>query len=243
MRRPGAAALLVRLKGELRRQGLTAQRVADRIGVAEPTIRRWLRGQGLTLDRLDQLCELAGIDIRDLAAGSASEGADRFTLAQERILAADRLLAFLFFSILNGWQPDRFDVEFGLPRSRVESYLERLRRLGLIDIGAGGRVRALTSRAVTWRRGGPLAVAFDRTVKHLFLSMDFGSVDARYVADMVKLSEIGRSRVHALFETLRTDIHMLAEQDRVTRQSRYDWSAILMLASPLSMEEVSRAPL
>jgi transcriptional regulator with XRE-family HTH domain len=239
-RRPGASALLAQLRGELRRQRFTANAIADRLGVAEPTIRRWLRGQGLTLERLDQLCALAGIDIRDLVAAAPDSGAARFTLAQERVLAADRGLAFLFFSILNGWQPDDFEQEFGLPPARVDAYLVRLTRLGLIDIGIHGRVRPLTARAVAWRRGGPLAVAFDRTVKHLFLTMNFGAGDAHYVADMVKLSPAGRARVHALFEALRLDIHLLAEQDRAAKLDRYDWSALFMLVRPLDMAEVGR---
>ena len=54
-----------------------------------------------------------------------------------------------------------------------------------------------------WRPGGPLAIAFERTVKTFFLAMDFGAPEARYMSDMVRLSEAGRSRVHALFEALR----------------------------------------
>ncbi|WP_157219717.1 helix-turn-helix domain-containing protein [Flavisphingomonas formosensis] len=236
--RPGATSLLTQLRAELRRAGLTAKAIGDRLGVAEPTVRRWLNGQGLTLDRLDALCALAGTDIRDLAAAAPSGGATRFTLAQERILAADRALAFLFFAILNGWQPDAFEREFGVPQPRVAAYLQRLDRLGLIAIGAGGRVRPLTDRAVSWQRGGPLAVAFDRTVKHLFLTLDYGAEDARYVADMVRLGEGGRARVQALFEALRLEIHRIAEQERMTPSEPADWTALFLLVRPLDMAEV-----
>jgi transcriptional regulator with XRE-family HTH domain len=239
-RRAGAAALIAALRAELRRRGLSLRQVAGAAGVSEPTLRRWLNGRGLTLDRLDRLCEIAGLDVRDLVEPLPAGGAAEFTLAQERVLAADRGLAFLFFSILGGWQPDDFRRESGLPPERIEAYVRRLARLGLIQVGAGGRARALTRRSVTWRRGGPLAVAFDATVKPFFLSMDFGAAQARYVADVAKLSPAGRARVEALLDAVRLDIQLIAEEDRAARHERYDWSAFMLFVRPFDMAEVRR---
>jgi len=238
-RRPGAVALLEQLRIALRRQRIGAAALAKSAGVGEATARRWLNGQGLTLDRLDQLCGIAGIDIRDLIGAAEAELAAQFTLRQERILAADRALAFLFFSILNGWQKEDFMREFGLPAARVEAHLARLVRLGLVDVSASGRARALTARAVRWRRGGPLAAAFENNIKQLYLSMDFSAPDARYVSDVVKLTEAARARVHALFEDLRRDIHRIAEQDRKARFEHHQWSAFIMLVRPMDTGEVA----
>jgi len=235
----GLGGLLKPLREELRRRRLTAKAVGKALGAAEPTVRRWFRGEGLSLERFDDLCALAGVTIRDLVGAFPERGAARFTLAQERALAADRALAFLFFSILNEAQPELFERDFKLPHARVEAYVQRLVRLGLVEIGASGRMCALTTRSVSWRVGGPLAVAFDRTVKHFFLSMDFGSEQAAYVSDMVRLSDAGRARVHALFAALRLEIHKIADQDRAAELDRYDWSAVLMLVRPLDMAEVA----
>lgn len=239
-RRPGAVALLEQLRIALRRERISVAALAKRAGVGEATARRWLHGQGLTLDRLDQLCGIAGIDIRDLIEAAEAEVATQFTLRQERILAADRALAFLFFSILNGWQKEDFMQEFGLPAERVEAHLARLVRLGLVDVSASGRARALTARAVRWRRGGPLSAAFENNIKQLYLSMDFSSPDARYVSDVVKLTEAGRAQVHALFEDLRRDIHRIAEQDRKAQFEHHQWSAFFMLVRPMDTEDVAR---
>jgi len=237
-RSAGSAALLALLKVELRRRGWTAKAIGRQLGVAEPTIWRWFRGDGLTLDRLDQLCGLAGLELRDLIAALPPRGATRFTLAQERVLASDRALAFLFFAILNGAQLADFQRELRLAERKIAAYLETLSRLGLIDI-AGGRVRPLTTRAVTWRPGGPLAAAFDATVKQYFLTMDFGAENAAYVADMVRMSGAARARVHALYSALRLEIHKLAAEDQAAKMDSYDWTAVLMLVRPLAMEAVT----
>jgi AcrR family transcriptional regulator len=237
--RYGTRAILAELRMELRRRRLTAKAIAEALGVAEPTVRRWFRGEGLLLERLEDLCDLAGLSLRDLIGALPDRGATSFTLAQERVLAADRALAFLFFSILNGSQPELFEREFRMPHARVDSYVQRLIRLGLVERAASGRVRALTTRNVGWRPGGPLAAAFERTVKHFVLSMDFGAKDAAYVSDMVRLSPAGQAQAHAMFAALRTQIHKLAEADRAAHLEPYEWCAVFMLVRPLDMDQVT----
>ncbi|WP_176590273.1 helix-turn-helix domain-containing protein [Sphingobium sp. EM0848] len=237
-RRPGIATILTELRRELKGQGVRVGQLAQLLDVAEPTVWRWLRGDGLTLDRLDEICAIADIDLRDLLA-RGDEEQESFTLAQERVLAADRGLALVFFAILHGAQPRDLEQEFGLGTERLESHVERLKRLGLIEASKRGRVRPRVRRSVRWRRGGPLSMAFERTVKPLFISMDFGAPESLYVSDMVAMSEAGRARVHALFETLREDIHVIGEQERAARLDRRDWSGILMMIRPFDIAEMT----
>jgi len=238
-RRPGIATILAELRRELKGRGIRVGELAHDLGVAEPTVWRWLRGEGLTLDRLDEICAAVGLDLRDLLARSGDAGEENFTLAQERVLAADRGLALVFFAILNGAQPQDIVQEFGLPPHRLNAHFERLARLGLIDLDPRGRVRPKARRSVRWRRGGPLSAAFERTVKPLFMSMDFGSADALYVSDMVVLSKAGRARVHALFGALRDDIHVIAAQEKAARLADRDWTGVLMMVRPFDMEETT----
>ncbi len=239
LRRPGAATILNELRRELKGRGVRVVHIAAELGVAEPTVWRWLRGDGLTLDRLDEICAIAGLDLRDLLGRAEDSRHDRFTLAQERILAADRGLALVFFAILHGAQRRQIEQDFRLPRERLDAHLERLKRLGLIDYAPQGRLRPKTRRTVQWRRGGPLSIAFERTVKPLFMSMDFGSAAARYISDIVPLSATAQTRIHAMFEDLRSDIHVLAEQEAASRVEGREWSGILMMVRPFDIEEMT----
>ena len=238
--RPGVAAILAELRGELKRQNIRVATLAEGLGVAEPTVWRWLRGDGLSLTRLDQICALAGLDMRDLIGRSRGTEQEAFTLAQERVLAADRGLALAFFAILHGAQRTDLEQQFGLTGERLETCLARLHRMNLVDIAASGRLRARTRKAVRWRRGGPMSVAFEQTVKRFFISMDFGAEESRYVSDMARLSNAGRARVLALFEALREDIQLICEQDQMAHMEDYDWSAILMLVRPLNLAEITQ---
>lgn len=234
-------ALLSKLRDELRRKRITAKDLAARMSVAEPTMRRWLHGKGLMLDKLDQLCRAAGIDMRDLIAGQPDSRPGQFTYSQERALAADRALSFLFFSLLNGAEPESFQRDFKLPRARVDAYLQTLHRLGLIEYEPGKRIRMLTTRNVSWRPAGPLSKAFESTVRHYFLSVDFSAPDAAYVSDMVRVSSLGRARIHALFRAMRLEALKIAQEDQEANLNQYDWTGILMLAHPFDMSKVTDA--
>lgn len=238
--RAGYATILTALRLEIKHRGRRIVDLAAELGVAEPTLWRWLRGRGLTLEALDRICALLDLDLRDLISLAQDDRVEQFTVSQERVLAADRGLALLFFALLNGAKPEQCIRDFGLSDARTAAYLARLQRLGLIDVGPRGRIRPLTSRSVRWRRGGPLASAFDKTVKHFFLSMDFAAADARYVTDMIRVSDAGRARIHALFEALLIDIHVIAEQERTARLDAYEWSAVMMLVRALDLEDMTK---
>ena len=237
--RPGVAAILAELRRELKRQDIPITTLARRLEVAEPTVWRWLRGEGLSLTRLDQICAVVGLELRDLVGRSHGPQQEAFTLAQERILAADRGLALAFFAILHGAQRHDLEQQFGMTGERLDQHLARLHRMDLVDMSASGRLRARTRKAVRWRRGGPMSVAFEKTVKRFFIAMDFGTEESRYVSDMVRLSAAGRARVQALFEALREDIQLVCEQDQAARMESYDWSAILMLIRPLDLDAMT----
>jgi Predicted transcriptional regulator len=238
-RRPGLTMILSELRRELRARGIRVGQLAQETGVSEPTVWRWLRGEGLTLERLDRLCEIADIDLRDLLGREEDPASESFTLAQERVLAADRGLALVFFAILHGAQRGELVRTFGLSAGRIDRHVQRLVRLGLVRAGARGKLVPGVRRSVRWRRGGPLAVAFDRTVKPLFLSMDFGAAQANYVSDMVPLSTAGQDRVQAMFETLRDDIHLIAEGERVQGAIQREWCGLLMMVRPFDMAETT----
>ena len=229
-------ALLATLRDTLRERRITRQRLAEELGVGMATVKRWLAGQGLTVAHLEDICLVAGMSLTDLleqVAESAPSRLQRLSIGQERALAADGRLTFLFFSILNGWPPDEFEREFAVPQPVMRDYLERLERLGLIDRLANGRIRPLAARRVAWRRGGPLAAHFEAQVKKLFLSADFGSAETAYLSDVAKLSKGASEQVEALIEQYRGEFHRIAELDHRSPSTERRWLGILFVARTL----------
>lgn len=230
-------AMLDVLRRELRASGYTLRSAADALDIGEATIKRWLNGKGLMLDRLEDLCGLAGIDIVDLvemARRPAPDLSQHLTLAQERALTEDSFISFLFFLILGGWSPRDLIADMGIPASIVEGRLRRLERLALIDRTPGGKVRARIDRSVAWRRG-PMRAHFEQHMKHQFLEMDFASPDAVYFSEVVKLSPVGHARFLEMMEKVRLDLQALSDEDRRDARLPGQWYAILFAARDLDI--------
>ncbi|HMT44459.1 MAG TPA: helix-turn-helix transcriptional regulator [Chakrabartia sp.] len=230
-----SAAMLSHLRRQLRLAGWTARTLAAELGAGEASVKRWLAGKGLSLDRLDQLAALAGLTLGELARQAerpAPHLAQELTLAQERALSQSAFLSFLFMVILGGTAPDEVAEDFGVPPAQMETALGQLERLALIDRLRGGGVRPLVDRTIVWRKT-PMRAQFEERMKPQFMAMDFALPDAVYASDVIKLSDQGAAQLAELIEQHRRDVQALAEQDRHASRLPRRWHAMLCAARPV----------
>lgn len=202
------------LRHKLRAAGYSNRSAAEALGVSEASVKRWLVGKGLTADRMEDMCLLAGMTLLDLfgeAQLKAVDVATQLTLAQERALADDQSLSFTLFVALTGCSPCDLAVDFGLPVEFIESWLRKLERLALIDRLPGGRIRVLIDRKSAWLRG-PLRTSFERYAKRTFINMDFASPNTVYAAEMVKLSPTGVAKLQERIHQMRLEVQALGDE-------------------------------
>lgn len=233
-------AVIGTLRQRLRGAGHTNRSAAQAIGVSEATVKRWLAGKGLTTDRLEDLCQLAGVSLVELledARPRTAEVAGQLTMAQEKALAADHSLSFTLFIMLSGASPRDIVADFGVSPDFVERRVAKLERLALVDRLPGGNVRPLVDRKIAWVRG-PLRESFERHAKRSFVDMDFSSPDTMYAAEPVKLSPVGVMRVHALLQRVRLDVQALSDEDRRDRVMAGRWYWTLFAAREFDTAEV-----
>lgn len=235
--------LLDTLRRTLRRRGLRHADLAQHFGVGEASIKRWLKGEGLTLARLETLGALAGLTLAELAqaADRPSDTLRReLTLAQEKALSEDELLSLVFIVTLAGedWQ-DIID-DFSVPESAVAASLARLDKLALIDILPDGRVRPCVVRDIIWRKA-PMRAQFEARMKPQFMAMDFAAADAVYASDVHKLSDRGAAMLAETLERHRREIAALADEDRRTSRLPRRWHAILLAARALDTGRLRQA--
>jgi len=230
--------MLENLKAHLKAQGLRQRDIADRLGIGLATVKRWLAGDGLTLKRIEDLCDLAKIDLCELAIQTSNavsaQKLERFTASQERTLGENPHLFFIFFSLLNGWLPEECERELRIPPDSMKNHLRRLSRLGLIDVLGTNRIRLLAGRSTAWRRGGPLTKYFE--AQHNFIQS--GVKNSLSMGDFVRLTEAGEIKVRYLIDELRREIHRIAQADKHDITHDHSWFGFVFFMRPLNMEAI-----
>jgi len=227
--------MLDTLRRTLRRRGLRHADLARQFGVGEASIKRWLKGEGLTLARLESLAGLAGLSLAELAqvADRPPDTLSReLTLAQEKALSEDELLSLVFIVTLAGEAWQDIMTDFGVPEAPVTAALARLDKLALIDRLPDGRVRPRIVRDIIWRKA-PMRAQFEARMKPQFMAMDFAAADAVYASDVHKLSERGAAMLAEMLERHRRELAALADDDRRTSRLPRRWHAVLVAARAL----------
>lgn len=146
------------LRAELKAQGLTYRELAERLGLSESSVKRLFSERDMTLSRLGQVCDAAGLSIEDVLARAAQARAEltQLTLEQERALVADPKLLLAAICCLSQWRYEQILDIYDLQPTEVVTALARLDRLGLIALRPGNRYRLLVGRGFHWRPQGPI---------------------------------------------------------------------------------------
>lgn len=167
--------LIDTLKRVLRSQKITYAAVARHLDLSEASVKRLFSRYSFSLDRLEQICDLARISVSELVelAQQRPEPLTALTPNQEEQLLADPRLLLVAFMVLNDWTADQICSTFEVSIHEVVQRLARLDRLGMIELLPGNRVRKLVARNFTWRSNGPVQTWFETEVKKDFLNSHF----------------------------------------------------------------------
>jgi DNA-binding Xre family transcriptional regulator len=177
------AALVEALKRELRARKLTYVDVAKHLAMSEASIKRIFSQNDLTLERVDRICELLGVEFSDVARSVATPEAviSRLTEEQEKELVADPRLMLLALCALAQIPYERILRDYEFPEAECIRLLARLDRLKFIELLPGNRYRLLVSRAFAWIPDGPIQRLFKQQLSQDFFRSNFGGEDEMLV--------------------------------------------------------------
>lgn len=167
--------LLETLKKELRAAGCTYKDVAASLGLSEASIKRMFAEGHFTLERLEQVCELAGLTLTDLVEihQRNQRRLDHLTEEQEKEIASDIVLLMVAVSVINGFSFSDLTGYYRLSEPEVIRKLARLDKLKLLDLLPGNRIKLRISPNFRWLANGPIQKFFLEKVEKDFFSSRF----------------------------------------------------------------------
>lgn len=170
-----AAAVIDALKHELKRQGLTYRQLAAGLGLSEAGIKRMFAQANFSLQRLEDICRFLGLDDADLFRRLATDLPQEtgvLSQKQEEVMAVDEDLGIVFHFLAAGKSQGQIRKEFGYTEAEFFKILHGLDRLGVLELGAGKRLRMKVSSS-RWLRDGPLARKYGAAARQQFITGKF----------------------------------------------------------------------
>jgi transcriptional regulator with XRE-family HTH domain len=169
------ARIVMELKHALREKGLTYATVAAKLGLSVASVKRLFSSGDLSLERVDQICELLSMSLWEILERAQQRGAptNQLSLTQEQEIVSDPKLVLVTWLLLNRTQFEEILRAYRLTQAELLRYLIRLDRLKVIELQPGNRVRLLVSRHFTWRTGGPVQKYIHQKLLREFLASHF----------------------------------------------------------------------
>ncbi len=167
--------LLQQLKTALRQQQIGYDTVAEHLDLSLSSVKRLFSRGGMSLERLEAICELVGLDLVELArlADDKRRALEALTLDQEREVIGDPMLLLVAICALNRWRFDDIQRTYQFDTPELVGHLARLDRLGLLELLPNNRIRLRIARNFAWLPNGPIHQFFVTNVQNEFLKGEF----------------------------------------------------------------------
>ena len=171
------------LKRALKGKGITYAKVAAGLGLSEASVKRMFSRRDFTLQRLEDVCRLAGIDFADLARAVSEHnaGISQLTVEQEEEIVSDPKLMLVALCAVNNWTLEQIVATYDMSQAECIRCLVRLDRRRIIELAPGNRIRPLISRTFSWRPDGPIQRYFRSRIEAEYLSSKFDRAGELFV--------------------------------------------------------------
>lgn len=231
---PQTHALIASLKKCLKAQDLTYRDVAEKLELSEASVKRLFAEENFSLERLEQICGLLGMEIADLVKQMEADQQRIHELSeeQERELAADAGLLLVAFLAVNGWSFTEILQRHKLTEAELIRHLARLDRIHLIELLPQNRIKLLIAPNFSWRRNGPIQQFFTKNLQEDFLKSQFNDKAAnfQFLSGMLTNSSIEQLRKKS--QQLAQEFHTLNWQDRSAPLTQREPYTVMLACRP-----------
>jgi len=227
-------ALVDALKRILKGRGITYAAVATGLGLSQASVKRMFSRREFTLQRLEDVCRIAGVDFAELAheANAEEVGMSHLTVEQEREIVSDPTLMLVALCAVGNWTLRHIVDTYDIPEAECVRCLVRLDRRKIIELGPDNRIRSLISRTFSWLPGGPIQRYFRERIESEFLSSKFDRPGELFLFVNGMLSRGSSAEVTARMRRVAGDFADLHAADRALPLSERHGASMLIAMRP-----------
>jgi transcriptional regulator with XRE-family HTH domain len=213
---PQTTELLTTLKKLLKRHNKTYADVAVCLELSEASVKRLFSEQNLSLQRLDAVCGLMGLEISDLVHEMRTEHnrpISELSHVQEKEIADDLNLLMITVCVLNRWSMQDIIDHYHFSEPQLIRYLAHLDRLRIIELQAGNRIKLLVAPNFKWRDDGPIMQLFRAKIESEYFRTTFTRESEKLIVLNGMLSDASNALFQRKMAQLAKDFDTLSKDD------------------------------
>ena len=171
--------LLNTLKKTLKSHGFTYAQVAAHLELTEASVKRLFSEQQISLQRLEQICQLMHMEISDLVLlmNDQQPRLQQLTYEQEEEITRDLVLLLVTVCVLNRWTMEEILDWYNISDIECLQKLIRLDKLKIIELQPKNKIKLLIANNFSWRDSGPIQQFFQEKLAQEFFSTRFSGED------------------------------------------------------------------
>jgi len=152
------AAMVSGLKRILKARRINYAHVADVLDLSEATVKRMFSKNDFSMQRFEQVCQLAEVSVAELAREVDNEKnyISQLTEEQERRILGNTKLFVVAVCVLNHLTLEQIVAVYDLSKAECIQLLLELDRIRFLQLLPNNRIKLLVSRTFTWRTNGPI---------------------------------------------------------------------------------------
>jgi DNA-binding Xre family transcriptional regulator len=226
--------LVSALKQLLKSQNITYKDVAKRLAMSEASIKRMFANNQLSLERIDIICDMLGIEIADLLQKMQhmSKRITQLTLAQEQTIVSDRKLCLVTICVINHWSYDEIMNYYNLTAAECFNYLAKLDAIKFIELLPKNRIKLLISPRFSWIANGPIQNFFQQYIMRDFIDSSFQKANEEMICQFGMLTPESNTLFRKKLRHLAEEFLVLSEQDAGEKIEKRVGSACVLMVRP-----------
>lgn len=208
-------SLVDTLKKQLKAHGKTYTDVAQILDLSEASVKRLFAEQSFTLQRLETVSQMLGLQISDLVQLMLKEQPQlvQLTEEQEKEIISDPLLLMITANVINGLSYDDIINKYNIKATDCIQKLARLDRLKIIELLPNNRIKLLIAPNFTWLPNGPIQRFYQAQLEQEFFQCRFDKETEKLIVLNGLLTKASNIEMQKRMQKLANSFNELIKED------------------------------
>ncbi len=237
-----AVAVVEALKRALKAKKQTYAHVARELKMSEASVKRMFSSHHFTLERFEQVCQIAGLGLTELAREVDSEKnyISHLTLEQEREVVGNSKLFLVAVCALNHMSLEQILATYDVPKSECIQLLLKLDKIKFLELLPHNRIKLKVSPNFAWLPNGPILQYFKKQAQHEYFRSRFDGPNEIIMVINAMLSPASSAQVVAKLRKLASEFSELHNDDKQLLIGDRRPASVILALRPWELDDFNK---